>query len=313
LPMESPLTGTCSVPAMVNVLAGSLLTPGDIEELKDIFEFFGLHARVLPDLSGSLDGHLTDADFNPVTAGGTPVAAIRSLTDATATVTVGSSLYKAADRLVQRGGPDDYRFPHLHSLDQVDKLLLTLSEIAGRPVPQRFERQRSQLQDAMLDTHFMLGGSRVALALEPDLLLAYRELVAGMGAVTGPALTPAHTPFLPEMPLAEIKIGDLQDLETMLGNDACVDMIISNSHASDTAQRYGIPLFHAGFPQYDVIGGYRQCRIGYRGLRQTLFDMANLLHNHRHDGVEPYQSIYAQQAERSSCTADTGQVRPVHA
>src|SRR5512139_3703273 len=44
----------------VNVLAGSLLTPGDIEHIRELIEAFGLRPVVLPDLADSLDGHLTE-------------------------------------------------------------------------------------------------------------------------------------------------------------------------------------------------------------------------------------------------------------
>jgi hypothetical protein len=35
--------------------------------------------------------------------------------------------------------------------------------------------------------------------------------------------------------------------------------VISNSHAAETAGRLGVPLLRAGFPQYDLIGGYQRC------------------------------------------------------
>lgn len=44
----------------VTVLVGSALTPGDLEELKEIIELFGLQPVLIPDLSDSLDGHLTE-------------------------------------------------------------------------------------------------------------------------------------------------------------------------------------------------------------------------------------------------------------
>ncbi|HNH90158.1 MAG TPA: nitrogenase component 1, partial [Thiobacillaceae bacterium] len=50
----------------VNVLAGSLLTPGDLEHLKELIEMFGLRPVVLPDIADSLDGHLTDQESSPV-------------------------------------------------------------------------------------------------------------------------------------------------------------------------------------------------------------------------------------------------------
>jgi len=57
----------------VTVLAGSHLTPGDLELIKDMIEMFGLRPVLIPDLSDSLDGRLTDSDFSPLTIGGTTV------------------------------------------------------------------------------------------------------------------------------------------------------------------------------------------------------------------------------------------------
>ena len=42
-------------------------------------------------------------------------------------------------------------------LKNVDAFVAALAEISGQPVPEKIERQRPQLQDAMVDTHFMLG------------------------------------------------------------------------------------------------------------------------------------------------------------
>ncbi|MCC8999427.1 MAG: hypothetical protein LM522_08005, partial [Candidatus Contendobacter sp.] len=71
------------------------------------------------------------------------------------------------------------------------------------------------------------------------------------------------------------------------------ELLIGNSHAADAAQRLGIPLLRAGFPLYDQLGGYQRAWIGYRGARQALFDIANLLLSHGHGGVAPYHSFYS--------------------
>ena len=47
----------------------------------------------------------------------------------------------------------------------------------------------------------------------------------------------------------------------------------------------------AGFPQYDHVGGYARTWVGYRGTRQALFDLANLMLGQHHE-LEPYRSIY---------------------
>ncbi len=283
-------------PRQVNVLPGAFLTPGDLEVLKDLIESFGLRPVLVPDLSDSLDGHLTDQDFSPLTIGGTPLSELATLGDAAATVVVGPSMFHAADRLKARTGVPDYRFASLLGLEANDALLLALTEISGRPVPARLERQRAQLQDAMLDTHFMIGLARVAVAADPDLLGAYTTLLAGMGAEVVAAVTSARAHSLEELPLTQVKIGDLEDLER-LAREQDAELVIGNSHAAPSAERLGLPLLRAGFPLYDLIGGYQRAWIGYRGTRQALFDLANLLLKSERHEIHPYRSIYAQKLD----------------
>ncbi len=280
----------------VNVLVGSLLTPGDLEELKEIVEAFGLRPVVIPDLSDSLDGHLGEEDFSPLTIGGAQVSELLTVGDAAATLVVGGSMNKAADELRRLTGVPDYRYDHLMGLEAVDAFINTLHEISGEPVPVKLERQRAQLQDAMLDCHFMLGMARVAVAGDPDLLIAFSQMLAGVGAQTVAAVSPVNATSLQQAAAAQIKIGDLEDLEQLArANDA--EVLITNSHGVESANRLGIPLLRAGFPQYDTLGGYQKTWIGYRGARQSLFDLANIMLTLEKGEIHPYHSIYAQKPE----------------
>ena len=47
----------------IAVLPGSHLSPGDIDELRELIEAFGLEPVFVPDLSGSLDGHIPEQAF----------------------------------------------------------------------------------------------------------------------------------------------------------------------------------------------------------------------------------------------------------
>ncbi len=285
--------------AQLNVLAGAMLTPGDIEEIKEIVEAFGMRPEVIPDLGGALDGHLDEHDFSPTTSGGAQASVFAKLHRAQATLVLGSSLEEAADMLRCRTGVPDFRFSHLLSLSAVDDLVTALQEISGNPVPARLERQRSQLQDAMLDTHFTLGQARVAVAENPDLLQAFSELLVSMGAEVVAAVSAVPAEQLRRVPAQAVKIGDLEDLERIAKTERA-ELVIGNSHAAATAQRLGIPLLRAGFPQYDLYGGYQRTWIGYRGIRQALFDIANLLQGQSRREVKPYRSIYAQRLPAES-------------
>jgi len=277
-------------PQQVNVLASSMLTPGDIEALKEWIEAFGLHPVVLPDIGDALDGHLVDAEFTPLTLGGTARAEIESLGESIATLVVGRSLARAADRLKVRTGVPDFRFDHLMGLDAGDAFTQRLAQLSGRPVPARIERQRAQLQDAMVDTHFMLGFTRIALALDPDLLLGFAAFFAGLGADVVAAVAPARAEALADIVCDTVQVGDLADLESSAAATGA-RLLVANSHGVAPAGRLGIPLLRAGIPQYDWVGGYARGWVGYRNARQALFDIANLITGQHHE-IPAYRSIY---------------------
>ena len=280
----------------VNVLASSMLTPGDVEALKEMIESFGLRPVVIPDISDSLDGHLTSDDFNPLTVGGTLVSEFATLGDAIATITVGASLKKASKLLHERTGVPAYDFDSLIGLDATDALIMALTEISGQSVPEKIERHRAQLEDAMVDTHFMIGQSRIAIAADPDLLNSFAVFLTGMGAEVVTAVTSATAPILKHIPTREVKVGDLEDLE-QIARERGAQLLIGNSHCAAAAERINVPLVHAGFPLYDLVGGYQRTWIGYRGARQALFDLANLLLQHGSHEIEPYRSIYSTRPE----------------
>lgn len=286
----------------VNVLVSYMLTPSDLEALHLIFEQFDLRPVFIPNLSESLDGCLTEEDFSPVTIGGALISELATLGDAKATVVIGSSLKHAAEVLEEKTGVPTYTLKHLYGLRATDALMTTLMEISGNPVPQRLERQRAQLQDALLDTHFMLGQLRVAIAADSDLLAAFVDLLQETGADVVTAVTSCHTPSLADIPVTSIKIGDLEDMK-LLAVDSKAQLIIGNSHAVQTAERLHLPILRAGFPLYDMIGGYAKLWIGYLGTRQALFDLANLVINHSHEEIPVYHSVLKQKpiAVQPSC------------
>jgi nitrogenase molybdenum-iron protein NifN len=288
-PREEASTRPGRRPRQVNLLVGAHLTPGDLEHLKELAELFGLRPILIPDLSDSLDGHLPRRDFSPLTVGGAAVSDFAILGDSIATLVIGASLDPAADLLAGRTGVPDVRFAHLMGLDSVDAFVAELSRISAESVPAKIERWRAQLQDAMLDSHFMLGMSRFALAADADLLIGFGELLASMGAETVAAVAPCNAAALKRVRTDEVKIGDLEDLELAARRQGA-EVLIGNSHASHTAGRLGIPLLRAGFPLYDRVGAYRRTWIGYQGTQQTLFDLANILLELERGEIHPYQS-----------------------
>ncbi|WP_374317113.1 nitrogenase iron-molybdenum cofactor biosynthesis protein NifN [Aquabacterium sp.] len=260
----------------VNVLAGSQLTPGDIDEIKDIIESFGLKAIVLPDVSRSLDGHIPE-DWRGTTLGGTTLDEIRRMGNSVATLAIGEQMRAAALSLNERAGVPLHVFDRLTGLAANDRFLTTLSQISGQPVPARYRRQRSQLLDAMLDAHFYLGNLKVAIGAEPDLLYAAGMTLHELGAKLVSCVTTTHSKVLELLPVEQVLVGDLEDLEAAAKD---CDVMITHSHGRQAAERLDKPFLRLGFPIFDRIGNSHRVMVGYRGTRQFIFDVANLMMAH---------------------------------
>jgi nitrogenase molybdenum-iron protein NifN len=122
-------------------------------------------------------------------------------------------------------------------------------------------------------------------------------------------VAPANAAALRLVVAPRVKIGDLEDLEALArpdGEGAGAEVLIGNSHAAHTAERLGIPLLRAGFPQYDLIGGYQRTWIGYQGTRATLFDLANILLGLGKGEIHPYRSRLSPRAAEAACLAGHG-------
>jgi nitrogenase molybdenum-iron protein NifN len=260
----------------INVLPGVHLTAADLEELRETIEAFGLAPVFLPDLSTSLDGHLPDG-YVGTSLGGTPLAAVARMGEARHTLAIGEQMRAPAERLAARTGVPFTLLPSLTGLEPTDRLVSLLGRLSGRPAPASLRRRRSQLVDAMLDGHFALSGARVGIACDPDLLSALGPCLAGVGAeLTVAVSSTGSSPILEDLPCAEVRVGDLGDLEEGCAA-AGVDLLITNGHGQPAAARLGVPLLRAGFPIVDRVGTSHLLRVGYRGTRALILEAANLL------------------------------------
>jgi nitrogenase molybdenum-iron protein NifN len=268
----------------VTLLPGSHLAPADIDELREIMEAFGLSVIVLPDISGSLDGHIAP-DWRGTTIGGTTLEQIRAAGASALTIGVGEQTRESAEALQTIAGTPLEIFDRLTGLEVNDRLLQRLAQVSGRPVPAKYRRQRSQLLDAMLDGHFYTGGIKVAIAAEPDLLLAVGSLLHEMGAELRCCVSTTKSASHALLPTETVILGDLEDLER--GAADC-DLLVTHSHGRQAAERLNKPLLRIGFPVFDRIGNAHRCQVGYRGTMALIYEISNLMieqigHHHATD------------------------------
>jgi nitrogenase molybdenum-iron protein NifN len=180
-----------------------------------------------------------------------------------------------------------------------------LSEISGRPVPPKYRRQRGQLADAMLDAHFHIGGRRLAIGAEPDLLFDLSSMLHEMGAKVTVAVTTTQSPVLERIAADDVLIGDLEDLENLAKAKDC-NLLISHSHGRQAAARLKIPFYRAGFPMFDRLGAGHLLSVGYRGTRDLIFDISNLIiadHEENHQATPDTWRIAADEVGDGSQAA----------
>ena len=271
-----------SEPRRLNVLPGVHETPGDIDELRATIEAFCLEPFFLPDVSGSLDGHVPDA-YVGTTSGGAEPARIADMGAAVHTLAIGEHMRRPAQLLETRTGVPCTVLPSLMGLRRADRLTAFLSALSGRPAPALLRRRRSQLVDALLDGHFHFSGKRVAIGADPDLLFSMTELLTGLGAeVVAAVASTGGSRILDEIPVEQVRVGDLADLEDA-AREGKADLLVTHSHGRQAAQRLGIPLYRVGFPIFDRLGGPHRVSVGYAGTRETIFELANLLMGAMHE------------------------------
>lgn len=257
----------------VALLPGCHLTPGDVDELKEIVGSFGYKTITVPDLSVSLDGH-AELEAAPVVQGGTLLEEFQSLPECKACFSFGLSMEKAGEFLKQTYGIQHVNFPSLTGLSAADRLILTLAKISGKSIPEKLLRQRNRLLDTLVDYHDQLGGKKIAIALEGDLLYSLASCLVEVGSEISVALAASQggssTLSLP----VPIEVGDLEALEEKAGNS---QLIIANSNGRQAAGALKIPHLRAGLPVFDRAGYPQKRWIGYEGTQQFLFDMLNSL------------------------------------
>jgi nitrogenase molybdenum-iron protein NifN len=272
-------------PWQVNILAGCHLTAADIEEIREMVEAFGLYPVILPDISGSLDGHIPET-FLGHTLGGTTREQLRQLGEAALTIAIGEQMRPAAEALWQIAGVPFQILERLTGLAPCDEFIALLANLSDSEVPAKYKRQRSQLQDAMLDGHFRFGAQKIAIAAEPDLLFALSRFFADMGAEVVCAVAPQNAAILGAVAAEKVRIGDLDDLERGAAARGA-DLLVTHSHGRQAAERLGLPLFRAGIPTFDRLGASARVSVGYRGTRNLIFEVGNVFmeqleHHERH-------------------------------
>ncbi len=272
----------------VNLMPG-MVSPADIRHLREISRAFGIEPILLPDYSETLDGPAL-LDYENIPSGGTPVADIKAMGGASASIELGRAISRqdtAGTSLAARFGTPLHRLGLPIGLRETDRLFEAFQEISGRDVPRDLTLERGRYIDSLVDGHKYVAGMRAVVYGEEDLCIGLTSFLAEIGVhpvlvATGAKnrdlaahIDSACGELLRHKPVVR-EGADFFDIVEEAGT-LSPDLLVGHSKGQRAARQWNVPLLRAGFPIHDRFGGQRMPHLGYRGA-QSLFDrLVNLV------------------------------------
>lgn len=250
----------------------------EVEKLKEFLLDMGfLRVFALPDISTSLDGYLGEKQ-GQMSSGGIEMEHLTALADCEVVITVGMSVKECGDVLKSKNTLMNHlHFDSLGGLVNSDNFVESLMNMGYVP-NERIKRWRARLQDAMLDTHFVIGKHSFLVALEPDNARSIADVLSEAGAKIERLVLPQKIQNGLEH-YKNVMTGDLEDISKMLTD---IDVIVTNEHGKSIAQLNSKSLLLRGFPIFEALGHSLKSDILYEGSAQLLFETANLIESNHH-------------------------------
>ncbi|TFH04616.1 MAG: nitrogenase associated protein N, partial [Methanosarcina sp.] len=287
--------GEAKSPDMKEVLNGKLnliptesLSPADVRELKEILEATAGDYIFLPDISETFDAPLRD-DLPKIAPGGTRLSEIVDMPNSQASMGLGIvSKNLALAYLEESHGVPGHSVPIPIGLSNTDSFFTELVNVIGCPIPEKYQKERGRLLDAMVDVHKYLYGVKAAVYGDPDtvfslttfmLELGMNPMLVATGSKSRDFGTKIKQIFEEIRPELEPVVLDGIDFDSL--NDAVSEcspeILIGNSNGRYIAKARDIPLVRVGLPIHDRVGAQRILTVGYRGALELLDRITNTI------------------------------------
>ncbi len=257
----------------INVLPG-YVEPSDMREIKRILSVMGVPAVVFPDTSDVLDRPQTGR-FEMYPKGGVTIEQMKSTGDSQKTLALGRFASEEAAKMLLTKADVPYDILDLPiGLAATDRFVEALVELTGEEPPTAITDDRGRLLDMILDGQQYLYQKKVAVAGDPDHVIALTEFLVSMGMIPTHVITGTPSKkfelrvrgILKDVnPQAKVKASsDFFELHQWLKNEP-VDLLISNTYGKYIARAEDIPFVRFGFPILDRPGHSYFPVVGYVG------------------------------------------------
>ncbi|AKJ39926.1 nitrogenase component 1 [Methanosarcina barkeri] len=295
----------------LNVIPVESLSPADVRELKEIFDVMAGDYIFLPDISETFDAPLRE-DLPKIAPGGTPLSEIADMPNSRASLGLGTvSKNLAVKYLEESYGVHGYDVPIPIGLSNTDIFFTELVKIIGCPIPEKYQKERGRLLDAMVDVHKYLYGVKAAVYGDPDFVFSLTTFMLELGInpvliATGSKSRDFETKIrqIVEKTNPELEPVVLNGIDFDTFNDAVSqcnpEILIGNSNGRYIAKSRNIPLVRVGLPIHDRVGAQRILNIGYRGAMELLDRITNTILEATDTFTAPRQAEPAAYTEKRS-------------
>lgn len=264
----------------VNIIPG-FCEPSDMAEMRRLAAMMGIDIIMVPDTNGVLNGPLTGKYEMYPNAGATPEE-IAAMGDSMGTIGLGR--WATADPVNYLDS--EFKVPGKVlglpiGLKATDAYVDMLRRMSGKDVPESINFERGQVVDILSDYSQYFYGKKVAMAGDPDQLLALVEFCVTLGMIPAYTVTGTAGKYFDER-MAELlrdvpydckyKCGGEADmflLHQWIKNDP-VDLLIGNTYMKYIARDEDIPLIRHGFPILDRVGHQYFPSVGYSGAMRLM-------------------------------------------
>lgn len=289
----------------INIFPG-FVSPEDLRQLKTILEDFGIDYIMVPDFSETLDNPIWDS-YKRIPDGGTPIESVRKCGSAKASIELGTILNKgslsgrvknsalattAAEYLQESFGVENHRMLLPLGVTNCDHFFETLRDLSGKPIPEKYIKERGRLIDSYVDGHKYVFGKRAVVYGEEDLVVSLSAFLNEIGIEVVLAASGGESGRLEDeirkyCPENTDKITVQNGFDYEMIREWCTenkpDILIGNSKAYYIARELGIPIVRCGFPIHDRIGGQRIKHVGYTGTQELFDRVVNELIGYKQD------------------------------
>lgn len=268
----------------INIITGNL-SPADCQQVKNLLKDLNSESIILTDNSENLDAPLTEETLS-LYNGGTSMEEIEDTANSLGTISLSKHVDSAAVFLEKKFGVRSISGAFPVGLENTDEFVKSVCRLADLDIPDKVQKDRGRLLDAMVDAHSYNYHRKVAIFGDPDFVSGLTRFTAEMGMIPTVLCTGQQS----ERFVADVNLiaqekgfnpvildgGDLYDMHMAI-KESGADILIGNSYGASMAKEENIPLLRAGFPIFDRLGAQRISSIGYTGGIEFVDKITNTL------------------------------------